>query len=123
MVHSGKTFSYQTIFTESHICKICNAEKTSAHRLASHMNIKHKKVPCEQCGKLIGKSLMKRHLRNAHTTTDEKKYKCEICMKFGCNDEARLKEHMNSHTGERPYKCNYCQKGFTYRSALTACYD
>ena len=55
---------------EKHICSICKVEKPSLNRLKHHMNINHIRIPCEHCGKLLGKAMMKRHIRDCH--------RCEI---------------------------------------------
>ena len=103
---------------EKHICTICKVEKPSLNRLKHHMNINHIRIPCEHCGKLLGKAMMKRHIRDCHSSYEDKKFKCEVCGTFATNAEDRLKVHMNIHTGDRPYKCNYCPKDFSHRSAL-----
>ena len=103
---------------EKHICSICKVEKPSLNRLKHHMNINHIRIPCEHCGKLLGKAMMKRHIRDCHSSYEDKKFKCEVCGTFATNAEDRLKVHMNIHTGDRPYKCNYCPKDFSHRSAL-----
>ena len=67
----------------------------------------HYRIPCVQCGKLVGVFKMSVHLQ-----THEKKFKCNFCGKgFGTN--SALKDHKNIHTGERPYKCKYCSSTFT----------
>ena len=71
----------------------------------------HEKIPCIQCGKLIGQMLMNRHVLSSHATNDEKKYKCNVCNK-GFVDIARLRDHKNIHTGEKPYKCKLCSACF-----------
>ena len=82
---------------ESHICPICNAEKTSLHYLNAHIRNQHEKIPCDQCGKSIGKDLMKRHLRDSHSSPGDKKFKCEVCGKFATNRKLSLIVHMKSH--------------------------
>ena len=62
---------------------------------------------------------MKRHIRDCHSSHEDKKFKCEICGTFATNAEDRLKVHMNIHTGNRPFKCDYCPKDFSHRSALS----
>ena len=104
---------------EKHICSICKVEKPSLNRLKHHMNINHIRIPCEHCGKLLGKAMMKRHIRDCHSSHEDKKFKCEVCGKFATNDERRLSQHMNIHTGDRPYKCDYCPADFGHRSALS----
>ena len=71
----------------------------------------HEKTACSICGAMIGVNLMQRHMENKHTTNDEKKYKCEFCVKR-FNSKPALKDHVNTHTGEKPYLCKYCGSGF-----------
>ena len=83
---------------ESHICPICNVEKTSLHYLNAHIRNQHEKIPCDQCGKSIGKDCMKRHLRDSHSSPGDKKFKCEVCGKFATNRKLSLIVHMKSHS-------------------------
>ena len=83
---------------ESHICPICNIEKPSHDYLTAHIRNKHEKIPCEQCGKAIGKDLMKRHLRDSHSSPDQKKFRCEVCGKFATNRKQSLVTHMKIHS-------------------------
>ena len=71
----------------------------------------HEKVPCAECGMLIGQSLMTRHIQARHTPNHLKKYKCEVCGK-GFATNQHLNDHKNIHTGEKPYKCKYCTSRF-----------
>ena len=42
-----------------------------------------KKVPCSECGKLVGDTAcdIKRHMESAHAPNHKLKYKCDICFK------------------------------------------
>ena len=41
--------------------------------------------------------MMKRHIRDCHSSHEDKKFKCEICGTFATNAEDRLKVSMTSH--------------------------
>ena len=80
-----------------HICPICNVEKPSLHYLNVHIRNTHEKIPCDICGKSIGKDRMKRHLRDSHSAPEDKRFKCEVCGKFATNRKSVLVLHMKSH--------------------------
>ena len=79
--------------------------------LIGHNDNVHKKVPCADCGKLIGAAKMWSHIQSQHTPNEDKKHKCEVCGK-GFSEKDRLKDHKNIHTGEKPYKCKFCPACF-----------
>ena len=76
-----------------------------------HIQSVHDKIPCEECGAMIGKGYLKRHIQAQHTPDNEKKYKCDVCGK-GFISKQSFKDHQNVHTGEKPYKCKYCSSCF-----------
>ena len=82
---------------ESHFCPICNIEKPSLDYLNAHIRNKHEKIPCEQCGKSIGKDIMKRHIRDSHGAPGDKRFRCEVCGKFATNRKQSLIVHMKIH--------------------------
>jgi uncharacterized Zn-finger protein len=79
--------------------------------ITDHIKKVHEKIPCTQCGKLYGASVMKRHIQAQHTPNDQKKFKCEVCGK-GFITKDRLSDHNNIHTGEKPHKCKFCSACF-----------
>lgn len=52
-----------------------------------------------------------------HTTTSEKIYECDVCMKT-FNKHSSWWKHKKCHTGERAYKCYICEKSFTQQANL-----
>ena len=100
--------------TQKHKCPHCPEEKSSVKYLKQHIKTTHQKIPCVQCGELIGEVLMNRHIQAKHTPNDQKKYRCEVCGK-GFNTNQKLKEHNNIHTGEKPFKCKFCSACFASR--------
>ena len=92
-------------------CPHCHVVVKDKDTVTKHIQWVHEKVPCEQCGELVGIGKMKRHIAAKHTSIYDRKFKCDVCAKgFLTND--RLKDHKNVHTGEKPYKCQYCTSCF-----------
>ena len=79
--------------------------------VTKHIQWVHEKVPCEQCGEMVGIAKMQRHVASKHTSIYDKRFKCDVCGK-SFNENARLKDHKNVHTGEKPYKCKFCNACF-----------
>jgi hypothetical protein len=96
---------------EKQTCSYCGQEYAGIESLKSHINIVHEKIPCTQCGKLVGIARMNRHISSVHTPNDQKKYQCDVCSK-GFSSLQHLRDHRNLHTGEKPYKCKFCPSCF-----------
>ena len=102
-------------FGEKQICPHC-AQELSCHRaLRDHIKVVHEKIPCAECGKMVGHTVMGRHMQ-FHLPNELKKYKCDICGKGFPTNQA-FKDHRNIHTGEKPYKCKFCSSCFAGGSA------
>jgi len=80
-------------------------------RLKDHIYQVHEKKPCPDCGKLFTDFRMKMHIMSKHTPDDQKKFKCEFCVK-GFAMKIQLTDHRHIHTGEKPYKCKFCSACF-----------
>ena len=96
---------------EKQTCSYCGQEYGGIYALTCHINRVHEKIPCAQCGKLVGIDCMNRHISSVHTPNDQKKYQCDVCPK-GFSSLQHLRDHRNLHTGEKPYKCKFCPSCF-----------
>ena len=96
-------------------CKQCpHVTFKTTDSLKRHVEWVHVKVPCSECGIMIGRRKMPRHMNSKHTSIYDRKFKCDICGK-GFNDKAKLSDHNNVHTGEKPFKCKFCNACFASR--------
>ena len=98
-------------YGQKQICAHCARELPSLLSLKDHIQKVHEKIPCDECGKLVARRVMKRHRDSVHTPNDQKKYKCDVCGK-GFVAKDHLNDHKNIHTGEKPYKCKFCSACF-----------
>ena len=73
--------------------------------------------PCEICGKLVGVTKMKQHIKDSHEL--EEKYKCNDCGRL-FDRKDRLRNHRLIKHIKRELKCVYCQKVYYSRKVLTA---
>ena len=97
-------------FAEKQICPHCAKELSSMRGLKEHVKKVHEKIPCLECGRMVGPAVMSIHMQS-HLPDELKKYKCDICGK-GFPTNQHFKDHRNIHTGEKPYKCKFCSTCF-----------
>ena len=87
-----------------------------------------KKKACDVCNKLMGTSILWRHMQEVHkyTNIDPKKvfvplrpFKCDQCS-FSTKRKHDLQRHiMKQHAEVEPsYECKICQKLFSYESSM-----
>ena len=98
-----KTHLDNVHFGEKQICPRCAQELSCLRNLKEHVKKVHEKIPCADCGKMVGPQEMSKHMQS-HLPDELKKYKCDACGK-GFSTNQRFKDHRNIHTGEKPYKC------------------
>ena len=115
-IQNLKTHLDNVHFGEKQICPHCAQELSCLRNLKEHVKKVHEKIPCADCGKMVGPQEMRKHMQS-HLPDDLKKYKCDTCAK-GFSTNQRFKDHRNIHTGEKPYKCKICNNGFTQRIRL-----
>jgi hypothetical protein len=101
-------------FGEKQICPHCALELSCIRALKDHVKKVHEKIPCAECGKMVGPTVMGRHMQS-HLPDELKKYKCDICGK-GFPTNQHFKDHRNIHTGEKPHKCKFCSTCFASAS-------
>lgn len=75
-----------------------NEEQMTAHRMVHHAQTNN-------------------HTATTNTSTAEKIYECDVCMKT-FNKHSSWWKHKKCHTGERAYKCYVCEKSFTQQANL-----
>jgi uncharacterized C2H2 Zn-finger protein len=92
-------------------CPECGKTFRKQELLSAHIKGVHEKIPCTICGVMVAKKRRGRHHQQYHTSDLEKRHKCDICGK-GFIDNARLSDHLNTHTGAKPYVCKFCGNTF-----------
>ena len=83
-------------------CDLCSKQFNSLHILRRHkLRFHGPSSPCPDCGKLVKK--MSLHQKNAHTSNEDKRWKCSTCGK-GFATRYSLFEHERIH-GEKQFPC------------------
>jgi len=95
-------------------CPHCPILSKNPAKLKRHIEWVHMQMPCLECGEMVGRRKMPRHVASKHTSIYDRKFKCDVCGK-GFNDKAKLSDHNNVHTGEKPFKCKFCNACFASR--------
>lgn len=75
-----------------------------------HRQVHRTRTVCTECGKLISKHAMDKHLRS-HTKTKE--HLCTECGKSFTLGE-NLKKHLRIHAGDKRYTCQHCGEQFIH---------
>ena len=91
-------------------CSYCKKMFSNREILKKHEK-NHLLEPCSICGKMVKKPKMFYHMKQNHTSNEDKPYKCEVCGK-GFITKFSRNEHINIHTGAKPFKCKYCPAAF-----------
>ncbi len=97
-----------------HPCSHCTLVFKTIPSLQRHIEWVHVKMPCTECGEMVGVRKMTRHIEQKHTSIYDRKFKCDVCGK-GFSDKSKLSDHKNTHTGEKPFKCKFCTAAFASR--------
>ena len=87
-------------------CSYCDKTFLNRRKLNYHEQI-HIQQPCPICGKMVKKPKVLYHMRQNHTSNEDKPFKCDVCGK-GFISKFHRDEHVNIHTGAKPFKCKYC---------------
>ncbi|XP_072173640.1 uncharacterized protein [Diadema setosum] len=80
----------------------------------STMTLEPSGFTCIQCGHVVHRSQLAKHVR-MHTA--DRPHKCEVCGR-AFRQKSNLIVHMRMHTGELPFKCDMCGKAFRQKSIL-----
>ena len=90
-------------------CSNCEKDFSTKKLYSVHLESCGSEEICDQCGALV--TNIAHHVRTVHTTSHQKKLRCEHCAKeFKYRSE--LTVHLTHHTGELNFSCSACGKKF-----------
>ena len=96
-------------------CSYCGYDTSELSWIIKHYDTWHpdKKVfPCKTCGKLFTRKYdLERHLKEAHTKTEEDKIECSHC-EYSTNRKSDLRKHVESMHNKPNFACGICNKSF-----------
>lgn len=75
-----------------------------------HRQVHRTRTVCTECGKLISKHSMDKHMRSH---TNAKEHLCTECGKSFTLGE-NLKKHLRIHAGDKRYTCQHCGEQFIH---------
>ncbi|XP_064080069.1 zinc finger protein 260-like [Macrobrachium nipponense] len=106
-------------------CSFCGLKLLNEGCLKRHIASTHegkvadrkseKKVQCDMCGNMYGKSYIETHLK---IHAGQKDFHCYKCGKKFVS-RTNLREHQRSHNVEKSYCCTMCDKKFVTKKSLT----
>jgi len=98
-------------------CEYCNKVYKSFHTLKRH-KVQCKVETCSECGIIVARDRMKKHVIISHSPYESRPFKCQYCPKgYAANGD--LKKHVQRvHLKTTFHKCLLCFKAFTYKSEL-----
>lgn len=92
-------------------CLMCQIKFEDNKTYQKHHRAVHwPRTVCPECGKLVSKFDMRRHMR-AHSHPNE--HLCPECGKSFTRSE-NLKAHLRIHTKDKRYKCEHCGEQFIH---------
>ena len=62
-------------------CPKCEEEFADYYGTIRHYELRHDETPCPQCGELVNRKCLKRHISFKHTAIEDRNLKCQFCPK------------------------------------------
>ncbi len=93
------------------MCSLCRNQFITQQALDQHNKAKHQnpeKEKCPQCGNLMPKSSLTRHIKNKHPTKKQYAHKCPYCVEEFSHPN-QLDKHISLHHG---FECPHCSRRF-----------
>eukprot|EP00088_Acartia_fossae_P050842 TRINITY_DN5704_c0_g1_i2.p1 TRINITY_DN5704_c0_g1~~TRINITY_DN5704_c0_g1_i2.p1 ORF type:complete len:544 (-),score=57.96 TRINITY_DN5704_c0_g1_i2:119-1603(-) len=106
-----------SVHRKDYQCTKCGQQFKRRLTLKEHMLNEHN-IGAYYC-QICDISLKTKDSLKYHRTKHNPKFSCEVCGKQ-IETQAKLNDHLNTHTGQKPYKCTGigCDKCFTARGQL-----